>query len=124
MTWRLPAIRAAVGDLMDRMPRTFDDHEPDPVVSELHEALERMDWVREARVRLREEGHVYAGEAFVVPVDEEDLLDRCARAREELMRASWKLQDLVIVPMREDDREGDEPWHHDRSGTAPSPSGR
>ncbi len=83
-------LRAAFGDLMDRMPRTYDDHEPDPIVAKLHEALEGMDWVRSAKVRLRDEGHVYAGEAFVVPVDEEDLLERCARAREELMRESWK----------------------------------
>ena len=117
-------IRAAFGDLMDRMPRTYDDHEPDPIIAELHGTLERMDWVHSARVRLREEGHVYAGEAFVVPVDEDDLLDRCARAREQLMRENWKLQDLVVVPMRDGDREGEATWHHDRSGTAPSRSVR
>ena len=117
-------IRAAVGDLMDRMPHTYDDDEEDPIVRELCEALERLNWVRSARVRLREEGHVYAGEAFVEPVDEHDLLDRCATAREQLLGEHWKLHDIVVVPIRDDEREEGSAWHHDRSGTEPSPSAR
>jgi divalent metal cation (Fe/Co/Zn/Cd) transporter len=115
-------IRAAVGDLMDRMPHTYDDKEPDPIVDELHAMLLELDWVQDARVRLREEGHVLAGEAFVVPVDEERLVERCAAAREHLLHEHWKLHDIVVVPTRPDDGEGGEAWPRDRSGTAPSPS--
>jgi divalent metal cation (Fe/Co/Zn/Cd) transporter len=116
-------LKAASADLMDRMPHTYDDEGPDPIVDMLHEDLLAMDWVRDARVRLRELGHIYAGEAFVVPVDGDDLVQRANDARTQLMHAHWKLHDIVIVPVSGDD--GDEEGglvSPARSGTAPSPS--
>jgi divalent metal cation (Fe/Co/Zn/Cd) transporter len=92
-------MRAAGGDLMDSMPRTFDDEAQDPIVGELRDDLLALDWIAEARVRLRELGHVYAGEAFVVPIDGEGLVERMNDAREQLMNDHWKLHDIVIVPV-------------------------
>ena len=60
-----------------------------------------MDWVHDAEVRLREEGHVFVGEAFVVPIDEEDLLERLERANQHLLDLDWRLHELVIAPVRE-----------------------
>jgi cation diffusion facilitator family transporter len=123
-------LKAAAADLMDRMPRTFDDKREDPIIGMLHDDLMAMDWVRDARVRLRELGHVYAGEAFVVPVDGDDLVQRANDARGQLMNDHWKLHDIVIVAVSDDDREpgydkeGGEASHPDRSGTAPSRSER
>jgi divalent metal cation (Fe/Co/Zn/Cd) transporter len=112
-------LRAAAGDLMDSMPRTFDDEREDPIVDELLETLQAMPWVREARVRLRELGHVYAGEAFVVPVEEEGIVERAVEARTRLMDEHWKLHDIVIVPVAEGGLPSPDP-----SGTEPSRSAR
>jgi hypothetical protein len=60
-----------------------------------------MDWVKDAEVRLREHGHVFVGEAFVVPVDDEDLVGRVERANERLLELDWRLHELVIAPVPE-----------------------
>jgi cation diffusion facilitator family transporter len=118
-------LRAAAADLMDAMPRTHDDKEEDPIIAELHDDLEAMPWVHKARVRLRELGHVYAGEAFVEPVEGADILAEADEAREQLMGKHWKLHDIVIVPIKDDDEDEEGgATSRDRSGTAPSPSGR
>ena len=123
-------LKAASADLLDRMPRTYDDKQDDPIIAMLRDDLMAMDWVKDAKVRLRELGHVYAGEAFVVPVDGDDLVQRANDAREQLMNDHWKLHDIVIVAVSEDDaepgydEEGRETSHPDRSGTAPLPSER
>ena len=49
-----------------------------------------LDWVKDAEVRLREEGHVYFGEAFVVPVDDQDLVERLQRANRHLLDLDWR----------------------------------
>ena len=53
---------------------------PDPIPDKMQHQLERLDWVQKARVRLREDGDVLTGEAFVVPQDENDLLNRLRSA--------------------------------------------
>jgi divalent metal cation (Fe/Co/Zn/Cd) transporter len=123
-------LKAASADLIDRMPRTYDDAEPDPLIAELYDDLVALEWVTDARVRLREIGHVFAGEAFVVPANGDDLVQRANDARRQLVDDHWKLHDIVIVPVSDDepeegyDQEGRQTSHPDRSGTAPSPSER
>jgi hypothetical protein len=39
--------------------------------------FESFDRVKEAGVRMREEGHVFFGEAFTVPKNEDDLVTNC-----------------------------------------------
>jgi hypothetical protein len=43
---------------------------------------------------------VYVGEAFVIPVDDQDLLDRLERANQHLLDLDWRLHELVIAPVR------------------------
>jgi len=60
-----------------------------------------MDWVQEAAVRMRELGHSFSVEVLVIPVDEVDLLDRVEDAVAQIRELDWKLQDVVISPVRE-----------------------
>jgi cation diffusion facilitator family transporter len=99
--WR--NVRAAVDDLMDARPRRYDNRADHPLVDEAREALRRLDWVADARVRLRENGHVLTGEAFVVPVDGQDVVERVAAARDALNDLDWQLHDIVVTPV---DRRG------------------
>jgi cation diffusion facilitator family transporter len=92
-------LRSALHDLMDGRPWRYDSKTVHPLVDELQRRLEEMDWVQNAEIRLREQGHVFAGEAIVVPRDDEDLLLRCSEARKALLQCSWKLHDLVVVPV-------------------------
>ena len=92
-------LRAAVLDLMDESPSRYDGSGPHPLQAEAEKRLEAIDWVEDYRVRLREEGHVFTGEAIVVPRSELDLARRVEEVREELLDLDWKLHDIVVVPV-------------------------
>jgi len=95
----LSDLRHSVAQLMNKRPSDVDEN-PDPTPGKLQHELERLDWVRQARVRLREDGDVLTGEAFVVPRDEVDLLNRLGKAQEIAHAVDWRLHDVQIVPVR------------------------
>ena len=95
--WR--NVRAATHDLMDARPRTHDNSEYHPVVEDMEREAETLPWVREARVRLREEGHVFTGEVEVVPEDEEVSAEQLDEAADRLVGLDWKIHDLSVVPV-------------------------
>ena len=94
-------VRAAGQDLMDARPRRHDSSAWHPVVEEIEEELRKADWIEEGAVRLREEGHVFAGEVLVVPKSDERLLERCEELADHLLGLSWILYDVVVVPVEE-----------------------
>ena len=92
-------LRVAVDDLMDKEPTAVDASRADPLPLWIKNELMLLDWVKDAEVRLRESGHVFIGEAFVVPVDNDDLVGRIERADEHLLDLDWRLHELVITPV-------------------------
>lgn len=95
-------LRVAVGALMDARAETVDGTDPHPVVERLDAHLGRLPWVEQARSRVRDEGHVFHVESFVVPRDgASPSLADLAQARESAVRLDWKIQDLVVVPVAE-----------------------
>ena len=93
-------VSQSVRDLMDERPTRIGGSEADPAPERLRAALRAMDWVADADVRLREEGHLLTGEAFVVPRSEEGLLERLEEATRTLRGLDWRLYDLSLVPVR------------------------
>ncbi|MFN2587302.1 MAG: cation diffusion facilitator family transporter [Actinomycetota bacterium] len=94
-------VRRAVVDLMDAAPVRVDDSGLEPLPARLESEMRKLSWVRDARVRMRDEGHVLFGEVFVVPRDEARLTERLEEAREALRRLDWRVHDLVLMPVRE-----------------------
>jgi cation diffusion facilitator family transporter len=95
-------LRGAIDGLVDARARTFDDAEPDPLGERIDAHLSGLDWVEEAGSRVRDEGHVFHVETFVVPKRGVDaLLERLDQARQECIALDWKVQDMVIVPVAE-----------------------
>ena len=92
-------LRAAGRDVIDTRPSTYDGAEPHPLLGRIEESLRDLDWVQDAQVRLREEGHVFTGEALVVPRDEDDLVERIEGAARMLAELDWRFYDVVVVPV-------------------------
>jgi cation diffusion facilitator family transporter len=99
-------LKAVIADLMDRRPTSVDHSSLDPLPTRVENEIEKMPWVRAARVRLREEGHVYFGEVIVVPATEENLVANIEAAQDHLESLDWKIHEIVIMPvsdLREDE---------------------
>jgi cation diffusion facilitator family transporter len=93
-------LRRAVVDLMDQTPTTIDQDDVDPLRDKLTSMLQELDWVDEVEVRLREEGQVYFGEAFVVPSDESNITHNVGDAFERARNLDWRIHDLALTPVR------------------------
>ena len=102
-------LRQVVADLMDESPSEMGETDLEELPRKLREAVERMDWVADAAVRLREHGHVLLGDVFVVPKDETNLVARVERASEELKQLDWRLYALTVVPVAELEGDGTVP---------------
>lgn len=94
-------VRAAIADLMDSRATTFDDAKPHPLGRAVVDELRSLRWVEHAGVRLRDQGHVFHAEVFVVPRRGKVSLDDLDDARERVIALDWKLQDVVIVPVEQ-----------------------
>jgi divalent metal cation (Fe/Co/Zn/Cd) transporter len=93
--------RGAVADIIDGQPRRHDEEGTHPLVAEVRRTVAGMDWVHEAAVRMRELGHIFSVEVLVIPVDQDDLVDRIEDGVAQIRDLDWKLQDVVISPVRE-----------------------
>ena len=99
-------LQQVIGDLMDQAPSRLGTHTLDDLPHRVREAFERLDWVQQASVRMREHGHVITGDVFVVPRDGNALVSRIASARQDLMALDWRLHSITVMPVA---RLGEEP---------------
>ena len=93
-------LKNAVFDLMDRRPMEVGKDKEDTIREQLQEKIEKLDWVEQASVRLREEGDVLNGEAYVVFKDENHLLDKLEQVYDAIANSDWRLYDVPVVPVR------------------------
>jgi len=85
---------------MDERPKTVDRAEPDELPKRVQSYLAQLPWVRDAQVRMREEGHVFIGEGFVVVVEgTQDLPQQLERATQACLELDWRLHELSLVPV-------------------------
>lgn len=91
-------LRVVVRDLMEHRPTKTDRSAPEPFPEELRERMQRLDWVEEASVRLREVGHVFFGEIFITPRGNPDNLpDKIQQAVREAKSINWRLHDVTVT---------------------------
>ncbi|HEY0426705.1 MAG TPA: cation diffusion facilitator family transporter [Pyrinomonadaceae bacterium] len=96
----LENLKNSVQQLMNMRPTDVENKEKDPVIDKVRQEIENLEWVEASRVRLREDGDVIAGEAFVIPRDENNLIEKLAEAGERIKSLDWRLRDFNIVPVR------------------------
>lgn len=89
--------RDAVTGLMQRAPKELDGNYSD-LPERIVRALEELDWVESAKVRLHEEGHLIFGEGFYKskkngPVSNEELRE----AQKRVAAIDWRLLSFVLA---------------------------
>ena len=95
-------MRAATRDLMDARARTYDNARPHPVITKIEDHLSGLDWVAAAGARVRDEGHVFHVEAFVVPRPGMDpSVETLDQVRRDCAELDWRTHDTVVVPVLE-----------------------
>ena len=100
-------VRAVFSDLMDQRPTTADRTPQTELIQKTVDALERLHWVRDADIRLHEEGVVLAGEAFVVPTEDGVTLAQLKEATRAVHDVDWKIYDVVVTAVETVDRRRD-----------------
>lgn len=91
-------VRGAVEGLADARPTRFDGTDPHPVIGDIDAALTGVDWARDHGARVRDEGHVFHVEVFLVPAGGEPVtVEQLARVREQVSGLSWKIEDVVVT---------------------------
>jgi cation diffusion facilitator family transporter len=95
-------MRGAITDLMDTRATTFDEAKPHPVIGKVDGLLLGLPWVKEAGSRVRDQGHVFHVESFVVPRHgRAPSLRRLEEARDRCIALDWKVEDIVLIPVAE-----------------------
>lgn len=89
-------LRTATADLMDRRPRTVDRSKLDGLTTRIENELRKLPWVKDSTVRLRESGHVFFGEALVVPKGESVSVSDLEDAVEMCRRLDWRLYGITV----------------------------
>lgn len=92
-------LKEAVGDLLDRRPRFTAKAKPEGLAEQLEARLCDLDWVASAAVRLREEGHIFSGEAFVVPHGDENLSRHIGEATRLLKESDWRIYEVIVTAL-------------------------
>jgi divalent metal cation (Fe/Co/Zn/Cd) transporter len=100
-------VANAVTDLMKERPKKTDGSGLEPLPEELERRLVELDWVEKAEVRLREDGHVFFGEAYIVPGGARAGADQIANAVDHAKALDWRLHDLTVMPVEQLPRERD-----------------
>ena len=90
--------RQAVSDLMDARPMSVEGDRAEGVVTRIENELRSMSWVEDVRVRVREEGHVFYGDAVVVVADGRNLVTNIQEATEAIKALDWRIYDFLISP--------------------------
>lgn len=91
------SLQHATGDLMDRRPLSIQTGRVAGIEEKLEKELTKLPWIKQAGVRLREEGHVLCGEAFVVPLSDENLTRRFQEASQMLKETDWRVMEVIVT---------------------------
>lgn len=94
-------LKDAVEDLMDRKPLQIKADKPDKLVEKTENFVKTWDWVKDAKVRFREEGQVYFGDVQVIIKPGTDVPKSIEEGLKKLQAFHWKIYDVTLMPVQE-----------------------
>ncbi|CEK10791.1 cation diffusion facilitator family transporter [Legionella hackeliae] len=89
----------AIFNLMDETPTKIGSQDIEPLITTILNYLKQLSWVEEVKLRIREDGHIYFGEALVVPKRTDNLVANIGGAIKEIHQFSWRIHDFLICPV-------------------------
>ena len=92
-------LKYASAALMDGRARSYDNRGPHPLTEAVDRVALDLPWVRAVRTRVRDQGHVFHVEVFVV--GEDPTVERVEELAARIRDLDWKLNDVVVMPVRE-----------------------
>ncbi|GAA1168141.1 cation diffusion facilitator family transporter [Nesterenkonia sandarakina] len=93
-------MSVAVTDLTDSRARTIEGNAPHPLIMAVENYARGLEWVQDAGARVRDQGHVFHTELFIVPKDGASLtLGQLQELRAGIVEMDWKLADVVVAPV-------------------------
>ena len=97
--------KGSMTDILEQIPTEIDnDKKKHPLDYEIHSFFKNLDWVKDVRIRLRENGAVFFGEAFVIPKETvsgaQEITKKIERAYRDVRKIDWKVHDITIQPVR------------------------
>ncbi len=91
-------VMGAASDLTDAEARTYDDSDVHPVVDDILALTRARPWIARAGCRVRDLGHVFHAEVFVVPLSGVTVA-QCDELAGAVRAADDKLVDVVVSPV-------------------------
>lgn len=94
-------LRGAVGDLTDTRATTLEG-KAHPLIADIERVASEAPWLSTAAARVRDQGHLFHAEVFVVPRPGQDpSVEQIEDLQQRLQKLDWKLHDVVITPASE-----------------------
>jgi len=95
----LKNLRSIFDELLDHTPATVDNKSEDPIVGQVKAYLDALPWVKEYRLFLHERGLVLAGQVYVVPVNDRNLMRNIAMTIHKVRSMHWRVADFAVTPV-------------------------
>ncbi len=92
-------ITEATKDLIGQAPTTING-KIDPVNEAVIDFFMEKEWVKDVRIKLREEGQVFTGDVYVIPENEENIVDNIEKAFVQLRKLDWGIHEISIQPVK------------------------
>lgn len=93
-------LRDSVRDLLDARATTVDGKHSHPLIATMTDMVQQESWVSDTAVRIRDLGHVFHTEVFVVPKDGHDpSMAQIGELARRCRNLDWKVRDTVVVPV-------------------------
>lgn len=95
-------LRDSVSDLINSTPETINQTAISPLMKDVQHTLEKMDGIKEVKIRFREEGHVFIGEGYAILTDADpQFVDFLQNVRKQIIDMDWRIFDFMLVPVDE-----------------------
>lgn len=97
--------KGSMTDILEQIPTEIDnDDKKHPLDYEIYSFFKNLDWVKDVRIRLRENGAVFFGEAFIIPKEKisqsGEMVSLIEQAYKDVKKLDWKVHDITIQPVK------------------------